>query len=186
MIDYSDPMNTDPPPFPEFEKVASAQGVTDSAPDLYAWKFVKTDGSWSPWIVLHTAADVEAFKDLMGHNLERGTHKLQAFYARSPAGCDPERALARAGETISKLDRRVIEQDREIITLRDLVESASRIEARLADAYAALRCIAEGNLGDASWQANYATLKQVARNALPEDQRNNLSHPSTVCAGDAK
>lgn len=39
-------------------------------------------------------------------------------------------------------------------------------ETKLRDAYAALRSIAEGNLGDQPWQASYETIKQVARNAL--------------------
>ena len=43
---------------------------------------------------------------------------------------------------------------------------AGEVERRLADAHAALRRIAEGNLGDAPWQANYTTIKQVACNAL--------------------
>lgn len=52
-------------------------------------------------------------------------------------------------------------------TYRDTVRKvAAAREKRLADACAALRSIAEGNLGDASWQANYETIKQVARNAL--------------------
>ena len=52
-------------------------------------------------------------------------------------------------------------------TYRETVRKvAAARERRLADAYAALRSIAEGNLGDASWQANYETIKQVARNAL--------------------
>ena len=42
----------------------------------------------------------------------------------------------------------------------------AELEVRLVDAEAALRSIAEGNLGDASWQANYETIKQVARNAI--------------------
>jgi len=50
---------------------------------------------------------------------------------------------------------------------RETVRKVAAVrERRLADAYAALRSIAEGNLGDASWQANYETIKQVARNAL--------------------
>ena len=48
-------------------------------------------------------------------------------------------------------------------------------ELRLADAYAALRAIAEGNLGSGPGQANYETIKQVASNALPEDQRAGFS-----------
>ncbi|WP_439399029.1 hypothetical protein ACRQ5Q_16830 [Bradyrhizobium sp. PMVTL-01] len=39
------------------------------------------------------------------------------------------------------------------------------------DLYAALRSIVQGNLGDAPWQANYETIKQIARNALPEGER---------------
>lgn len=50
--------------------------------------------------------------------------------------------------------------------------------ARLTDAYAALRSIAEGNLGDLPWQASYDTIRQVARNALPNDNAA-LSPPST-------
>jgi hypothetical protein len=44
--------------------------------------------------------------------------------------------------------------------------SAGSLETKLRDAHAALRSIAEGNLGDSPWQANYETIKQVARNAL--------------------
>ena len=48
------------------------------------------------------------------------------------------------------------------------------------DAWAALRRIAEGNLGDAPWQANYETIRTVARNALPPAA---LSAP--IAEGDA-
>lgn len=51
------------------------------------------------------------------------------------------------------------------------VKRAAEAEAKLSDAYSALRSIAEGNLGDLPWQANYVTIKQVARNALPEEMR---------------
>lgn len=53
--------------------------------------------------------------------------------------------------------------------VRTSIRLRQAADARLADAYAALRSLAEGNLGDASWQANYETIKQVARNALPRD-----------------
>ncbi|MDZ5448923.1 Lar family restriction alleviation protein [Labrys sedimenti] len=39
-------------------------------------------------------------------------------------------------------------------------------QARIAELETALRNIAEGNLGDNRWQANYARIKQVARAAL--------------------
>ncbi|WP_439398778.1 hypothetical protein ACRQ5Q_15335 [Bradyrhizobium sp. PMVTL-01] len=54
---------------------------------------------------------------------------------------------------------------------RSADKQSSSGEDRLADAYAVLRSIAQGNLGDATWQADYETIKQVARNALPEDER---------------
>lgn len=45
-------------------------------------------------------------------------------------------------------------------------EEIERLKVRLENAYNALRRIAEGNLGDAAWQANYERIRHVARNAL--------------------
>ena len=53
-------------------------------------------------------------------------------------------------------------------------EAATEITAlrqRVEDAHKALRAIAEGNLGDLPWQANYEVIRIVARNALPETTR---------------
>jgi hypothetical protein len=44
--------------------------------------------------------------------------------------------------------------------------SSTADAGRVGELEAALRNIAEGNLGDASWQANYDRIRQVARLAL--------------------
>jgi hypothetical protein len=75
---YSDPMNTDPPPFPEFVKDQQAS---------------------------RTPADFE------------------------------QRALARAGENLTKLDRKVREQDAEILRLTDQVVSLKGLLAEWLIAY---------------------------------------------------
>lgn len=77
-------------------------------------------------------------------------------------------ALKRGGQTtpVSSYD---IDYAREIVTGE--VNEVAKLRERLTDAYNALRSIAEGNLGDMPWQANYDTIRTVARNALPEDQR---------------
>jgi hypothetical protein len=61
------------------------------------------------------------------------------------------------------------------MTLREKVARWLRrrrsMAVRLDDAYAALRAIAEGNLGDGPGQANYDIIKLVARQALPPELR---------------
>lgn len=52
-----------------------------------------------------------------------------------------------------------------------LTAEIERLTVRLDDAYKALRSLAEGNLGNLPWQANYDTIRTVARNALPEEMR---------------
>lgn len=62
-------------------------------------------------------------------------------------------------------------------------KEGDKTQTLLNDAYAALRSIAEGNLGDQPWQANYETIRQVARNALshtpaPEQFAENANCPA--------
>lgn len=58
-----------------------------------------------------------------------------------------------------------LQSQRNTITRLEAELSAAR--ARGDDMAKALRSLAEGNLGDAPWQANYETIKLVARNAIP-------------------
>jgi hypothetical protein len=52
--------------------------------------------------------------------------------------------------------------------LWDALDGAERRESVLAEMEKALRAIAEGNLGDEGWQANYERIREVARAALRE------------------
>jgi hypothetical protein len=77
----------------------------------------------------------------------------------------------KAGEAIGKLETSeavgIVEgwQERATEAERKLAEADRKIE----DLTSALRSLAEGNLGDMSWQANYETIKQVARNAISKE-----------------
>lgn len=107
----------------------------------------------------------------------------------NPSG---EAMLALAKRIESKEAGLVSERERMIIADALRLAAASPapdpVRTALADAYAALRSIAEGNLGGGPGQANYATIKTVARNALPENQRDGatpqpLSNPLTAPDG---
>lgn len=67
------------------EVVGTISGVAQRQPGLHAWRFIKDNGQWSQWMVLPDAQSVTDFKDLMGHNLDRGTHQLQSFFAAGPS-----------------------------------------------------------------------------------------------------
>lgn len=57
-------------------------------------------------------------------------------------------------------------------TCRDLAEAERKLaeaDRKIEDLTSALRSISEGNLGDMSWQANYETIRQVARNAISKE-----------------
>jgi hypothetical protein len=107
MTDYSDPMNTDPPPFPEFEKVAS--GISAESQLLPCPFCGGKKPSGYEFRVLYTAS-------------------------RTPADFE-QRALARAGENLTKLDRKVREQDAEILRLREQVVSLKGLLAEWLIAY---------------------------------------------------
>lgn len=52
-----------------------------------------------------------------------------------------------------------------------LTSKMTRLRTQRDDAYGALRSLAEGNLGDLPWQANYQTVKLVASMAIPPEHR---------------
>lgn len=63
------------------------------------------------------------------------------------------------------------------ISTAPLPETIESLRRQRDDAYAALRAIAEGNLGDMPWQANYQTIKLVASVAIPAEHRTSPTHP---------
>lgn len=58
-----------------------------------------------------------------------------------------------------------------------LTDEVDRLRVQLTDAHQALRNLAEGNLGDLPWQANYERIKQVARAALVHSTPNPKGKP---------
>ena len=69
-------------------------------------------------------------------------------------------------EVVKLLAQAKVELDNSTALLREAETFVSAQATRIAELESEMRRIAEGNLGDAPWQANYDCIRDVARASL--------------------